>query len=261
MSGWAWRTEEAESGEGDRRFFGKYPALVLDRDPDAAGHHRGELLVQVPGILEEEPGGTGGQRPIEVVAKPCFAPGFFHVPAEGRQVWVEFAAGDINAPIWSGVWYPEDGTPESVEGDRPGEDHTVIRTPGGQVVQLEDGEGGERLILRDEVNDNRVTLDHDGIRLETPGCSITLSGSAITFTNGSHTMEIGTSGTKVTDGTGGGPHPIVLEPVLKWLAEWLPAHQHLGNMGGPTPLAPDAIAEAIQLAVELHAAGGGKSSL
>ncbi len=244
-----------------RSYFGKYPGLVLDRTPDGGGdHHRGELLVQVPGILEEDdsdPG--GGERPLEVVARPCFAPGRFQVPQEGQQVWVEFAAGDINEPIWSGAWYPDGETPASVDGDRPTEDQQVIRTASGQVIQLEDSGGSERLILRDEANDNRITLDGEGIRIETPSCSIELSGSTIRLTNGSHTLELGSMGTKITDANGGGPHPAVLEPVLQWLTQWLPAHQHVGNMGGPTPLFPPDIADAVQLSLELHIGGEGVS--
>jgi hypothetical protein len=38
-------------------------------------------------------------------AMPCLPPGVFEVPKEGQGVWVEFADGDPNQPVWVGVWY------------------------------------------------------------------------------------------------------------------------------------------------------------
>ena len=94
-----------ESGGQAEKYYGKYPGLVLDNKPPAGQAHVGELLVEVSGILEEASGGSGEQA-MQVWAKPCFVPGFFFIPEVGAQVWVEFAAGDINQPLWTGVWYP-----------------------------------------------------------------------------------------------------------------------------------------------------------
>lgn len=244
-------SEQARATPGaatTRAYFGKYPGIVVNRTPVTDSHHRGELTVRVPGILEEDP--SGGQRPLEVVAKPCFVPGFFYVPEESDQVWVEFAAGDINSPIWSGVWYPADGTPETVEGELPTEDQKVLRTVSGQVVYLEDTPGAEKLVLVDEANDNRVEMNADGIRLEhggshlisvgsagikleTGGCSIELSGSNLTISNGVHTLAMGADSTTL-DFNGLGAQALLLAPLL----DWLKTHQHIGNMGAPTPLFP-----------------------
>jgi hypothetical protein len=235
-----------------QKYFGKYPGLVLDNAPETGGAHRGEIEVEVPGLLEEDPSGSG-ERAMRVVAKPCFLPGFFFVPEAGQQVWIEFVAGDIDWPIWSGVWYPTDAAPQTVDGEAPTAAQKVIRTASGQVIQLDDSGGSEGLVIRDEENNSRIVMDSDGIRLESGECSIQLGGTTITVTNGVHTLEMTPAGTKVTDGSTGGPHFIVLAPVLKWLTK----HQHVGNMGAPTPVFPDDLLEILPY----DQLGTGKSGL
>jgi Type VI secretion system/phage-baseplate injector OB domain len=213
-------------------YFGKYPGFVVDRAPTTgASHHRGELRVRVPGILEED--GSGGQQPLEAVATPAFMPGLFWVPEVGDPVWVEFAAGDVNHPIWTGVWYPTDATPANADGDRPTEDQKVVRTPSGQVVFFDDTAGSEKLVLKDEKNQNQVVLDSNGMKLETSSCSIELTASGVKITNGAHTLEMTASAVTVNY-SGLGAQPLVLAPLL----DWLQTHQHIGNMGAPTPLFP-----------------------
>jgi len=214
------------------RYYGKYPGFVVDRvPPNDAGHHRGELLVRVPGILEED--GSGGQHPLEAVAAPAFMPGHFWVPEVGDSVWVEFAAGDVNHPIWTGVWYAVDDTPANLDGDRPTEDQKVVRSPSGQLVYLEDTGGSARLVLEDGANSNRITMDSNGIKLEAGTCSIELSASTLKITNGAHTLEMTSSATTL-DYAGTGAQALVLAPLL----DWLQTHQHVGNMGAPTPPFP-----------------------
>ena len=215
-----------------RKYYGKYPGFVLDRAPESdAGHHRGMLRVRVPGILEED--GSDGQRPLEALASPAFMPGLFWVPEVGDSVWVEFAAGDVNYPIWTGVWYSVDDTPDNVDGSTPTEDQKVFRTPSGQLVYLEDTGGSEQLVLEDGAHSNRITMDSNGIKLEGAGCSIELTTSTLKLTNGVHTLELGASSATL-DFAGNGAQPFVLAPLL----DWLQTHQHIGNMGAPTPLFP-----------------------
>jgi hypothetical protein len=129
------------------KYYGKYPGRVVNNEPPDGADHRGELLVKVPGILEEMPDGEGLQ-PIQVVAKPCFLPGVFFVPEAGAQVWVEFVAGDLGCPVWTGVWYPSRGSPQTVEGHSPTEYQKVIRTASGHVIQLDDSEGEEKVVIQ-----------------------------------------------------------------------------------------------------------------
>lgn len=153
----------AGTGEGQtaaRRYDGKYPAIVLDEEPKEDALKRGELLVQVPGILEESEDGAG-QQPIEVVAKPSFPAGFYVIPEPGARVWVEFAAGDINSPLWSGVWYPDDAPPQTADDEAPTRAQKIIRTAAGHVVQLDDTEGDEKIVVRHKL-DSRIMIDAEG---------------------------------------------------------------------------------------------------
>lgn len=139
-------TEDNKQEYASKKYYGKYPGVVLSNDPPQNDSHRGELLVEVHGILEETPDGES-QRPIQVKAKPCFPPGFFFIPEEKDNVWVEFGAGDINNPIWTGVWYPKGKTPDTVGDEAPTKFQKIIRTVSGQVIQLDDSDNAERIVI------------------------------------------------------------------------------------------------------------------
>ncbi|MBV7337516.1 hypothetical protein KFU94_56670 [Chloroflexi bacterium TSY] len=157
-------SEAQSERETIQSYYGKYPAIVVENtvreDLENYGAHRGELLVSVPGILEETSDGEG-QQPIEVWAKPCFVPGFFFIPEVDAPVWVEFIAGDINQPVWTGVWYPQDGTPVTVEEENPTEFQKIMRTASGHVVVLDDTEDAETITIHHK-SGTYITIDPDG---------------------------------------------------------------------------------------------------
>lgn len=173
----------SESRTAVQKYYGKYPAIVLAEEPEEAALARGELLVQVPSILEESEDGNG-QQPIEVIAKPCFPPGFYFIPEAETRVWVEFAAGDINTPLWSGVWYPDDEVPQTADGEAPTRTQKIIRTAEGHVVQLDDTGDGEQIVVRHKQNsritidaEGHVTVEHkDGMKIKIVKDEITLDG-------------------------------------------------------------------------------------
>lgn len=197
-----------------QRYYGKYAGLVTDNSAPSSGSHLGQVKVKVPGILEETPDGNGHQ-PIEVLAAPAFLPGFFFVPEVEAPVWVEFVAGDINHPIWTGVWYPEDATPKAIDagapkqaGSAPTLDQKIIRTRSGHVIQLDDADGGEQLVVKDEKNGNAITFSASGITIEdaTNKNKITFDANGITLKCGddnqitltSSQIQMKTSGVTVT---------------------------------------------------------------
>jgi hypothetical protein len=90
---------------GERR-FGKYRGTVVDNvDPE----HRGKLQVKVPALLGDQ----------AIWALPCVpvangdGSGFFAVPNKDACVWVEFEAGNIHFPIWSGCFWPSNAIPSA----------------------------------------------------------------------------------------------------------------------------------------------------
>jgi hypothetical protein len=179
-------TNERDRGQASVKHYGKYPGLVIsntppENDPENPKKiHRGELYVEVPAILEESPDGKS-QQPIQVWAKPCFHPGFFFIPEIGAQVWVEFAAGDLNAPLWTGVWYPLKETPKTAAEKAPTVFQKVVRTASGHVTQLDDQNGnvliangqGSSIFLNGEDQEatffdqhgNFVKMGNDGIAI------------------------------------------------------------------------------------------------
>lgn len=172
---------------GDRgRWYGKFRAFVRDNhDPERLGR----LRLEIPAVL-----GTGTEH-WSTWASPCFPYGgnpdcgWYGIPEIGASVWAEFEGGDVQAPIWSGVW---------LAGTNPGEMPAeaaaspvtckVFKTATGHTILLEDADGRQRLLLRDAAG-QQVLLDASGARVEIQGVGEVVitdgAGSAISFSGGS----------------------------------------------------------------------------
>ena len=85
------------------KIYGKLPAFVVENaDPEGLGR----LRVRVPTLLDD---------PLPSWALPCVAyagededgrpRGLHLIPPPGTRVWVEFAGGDLNHPIWTGCFW------------------------------------------------------------------------------------------------------------------------------------------------------------
>jgi len=102
------------------RWYGKYRAFVRDNhDPERLGRCR----LEIPAVL-----GTGASSWSDWAA-PSFPyggnedEGVFLVPHEGASVWAEFEGGDVQYPIWSGVWLAK-----SDPGEQPEEAKRLCQT-------------------------------------------------------------------------------------------------------------------------------------
>ncbi|CAM2066705.1 Phage-base-V domain-containing protein [Sulfidibacter corallicola] len=106
-------TEDKQHVERYRdRWFGKYRAIARDNnDPERLGR----LRLEIPAVL-----GTGRENWSDW-ASPCFAygglddVGTFLVPEEGASVWAEFEGGQVQYPIWTGVWLAKSNPGEQPE--------------------------------------------------------------------------------------------------------------------------------------------------
>ena len=244
----------------DAKRYGKYPGFVVDnQDPDK----RGRLLVTVPGVVDESDW-----------ALPCMPfggladHGWFMVPEVHAQVWVEFVAGDIDRPIWTGTfWQKDDTVPQEAAKAEP--TTRILKTPGGNFLQFDDADGEEQIILR-HTKEAELSMDKDGtvtvkdaqgntlildadageVLLEdTNGNSLALTSSGITLEDANgNTVELGSSGitiegqqvvlkgsTVMLAGQGG-------EPVLKGTSflTAFAAHTHPSAMGPTGPPIPGA---------------------
>jgi uncharacterized protein involved in type VI secretion and phage assembly len=112
------------------RYYGKYRGIVTDNnDPD----NLGRIKAQVPQVLGTEETGW---------ALPAFAyggaaeQGIFAVPDQNAGVWIEFEAGNLSYPIWSGTWYTSSSIPESASPAQK-----IWKTKSGHKIVLDDDGG------------------------------------------------------------------------------------------------------------------------
>src|ERR1044071_7904330 len=80
------------------RFFGKFRGTVSDnQDPSSLGR----IKAQVPEVLVDVD--TGWALPA--LPYSGNGVGVYTVPAVGAGVWIEFEAGDVSRPIWTGCFW------------------------------------------------------------------------------------------------------------------------------------------------------------
>ena len=137
------------------RFYGKYRGLVAKNvDPQ----NQGRLQAWVPEVLGTIP--SNWCLPCTPYAGSGFPAGLFTIPAVGAGVWIEFEAGDVNRPIWSGCWWGMAQIPLNEEGEMPQSTSKVWRTDTGLMIALNDA--SNTITLKDGLENNRISM-HAGI--------------------------------------------------------------------------------------------------
>ncbi|RME04580.1 MAG: hypothetical protein D6805_02475 [Planctomycetota bacterium] len=122
------------------KYYGKYAGIVVDNKDKETDDQTpyGRIKVQVPSLFPPDQA---------VWARPCFPFAHFFVPDVGSRVWVEFEAGDLRYPIWSGFWYTNDEgeylKPRKSNTEDNDPTNRIIRTPCGHEIELDDT-GGEK---------------------------------------------------------------------------------------------------------------------
>ncbi len=113
------------------RFYGKYRGRVTtNQDPK----NLGRLRARVPEVLGDEETGW---------ALPCTpytgkGSGVYTVPEPEAGVWIEFEAGDVSRPIWTGCWWGEEQLPKSNSGTAATPPLKIIRSEKGLMVTMDD---------------------------------------------------------------------------------------------------------------------------
>lgn len=157
----------------ENRYYGKYRAIVENNeDPQKLGR----LMVTVPSLLGETHIGW---------AMPCFPyggrenTGYYMIPEQGDGVWVEFEAGKLSYPIWSGTWWAQDEAPKGVDDADPVPDLKIIKTKSGHIIQLDDSSGNESITIIDK-DGNKIKMDSSAIEINADSRDMTLTGNNIT---------------------------------------------------------------------------------
>ena len=131
------------------RHYGKYRGRVT-RNNDK--RNLGRLRALVPDVLGTVE--TGWAMPSVPFAGP--GAGAFAVPPAGARVWIEFEAGDVSKPIWSGCWWPAGQLPKGTDGEPVKPAVKLLRSEQGLRVALDDAE--QTLSLGDTEGKNLLTI-------------------------------------------------------------------------------------------------------
>ncbi len=201
------------------RLFGKYRGTVVDTlDPKSIGR----ITALVPEVLGGIP--TGWATPCAPYAGLPSA-GFFSVPAPGAGVWIEFEAGDVSRPIWSGCYWGVGETPMKPPGGAPPNWTTKIwRSELGLTTAFDDAT--QTITISDATTANAIEID------ATTG-TVTIRGLAKVVVNG-QLVQVGSEAAA---------HPAVfgdqLLAYLNQLVAMFNAHIHPGELAlGILPVTP-----------------------
>lgn len=105
------------------RYYSKWKGEVVDiNDPEK----RGRIKAIIPALFKpyyksQKTDPSGNAIPFlksdfpAVWCEPCFNPGEYKIPPIGTGVWVEFEAGELEHPIWVGIWINPVGTKQLTE--------------------------------------------------------------------------------------------------------------------------------------------------
>lgn len=181
------------------RYYGKYRGFVVDnQDPQT----RGRVKVRVPSLLGDQDSGW---------ALPCSPfggladQGLFMIPDVDSQIWVEFEEGNLDKPIWVGVfWQQTSDTPSEAAIAEP--TTRLIKTPGGHVLQFDDKSGEEQFRLAHPAGSELIVNPQGTVTYtDAGGSSITLdseSNSIVIEDSNGNTVTLNSSGTLVEDASG-----------------------------------------------------------
>jgi uncharacterized protein involved in type VI secretion and phage assembly len=148
------------------RFFGKYRGTVTDVDASTM-----RIKAAVPSVLPNI--STGWCAPCVPYAGPSV--GFVMLPEVGSGVWIEFEAGDVSFPIWTGCYWRSDEVPSSASATAK----SIVTSAG------------------------TITFDNDASSItltDADSDSLTLTGGSGTISAGSGKIVADASGVSVNDG-------------------------------------------------------------
>ncbi len=156
--------------------FGKYRGIVRDVEDD---ENRGRIKASVLEVYGDEE----QELPWALPAVPFAGNGHGLVllPEVDDGVWIEFEAGDIARPIWSGCWWARDELPE------PGAPQVrVLATTGGHKIVLDDEENKIQLLHADGAE---LTMTDSEIKLKIGATQSVLSSSGVNVNNGAFEVK------------------------------------------------------------------------
>jgi uncharacterized protein involved in type VI secretion and phage assembly len=149
---------ETTTGELTALHYGKYRGIVTDnQDPN----NLGRLKARVPEVLLDVESGWA----LPSVPYSGSGSGLYTVPEPGTGVWIEFEAGDVSRPIWTGCWWGTGGLPKNNAGTAATPAMKIIRSEQGLMVTMDDdgqtihvSDQNARNMLEIKVQQGRITI-------------------------------------------------------------------------------------------------------
>ena len=159
-------------------YYGKYRGQVADNiDP----YKLGRVQVTCPAVLGE--GRASWAMPSTPYAGNRV--GFFAVPPIGANVWVEFEAGNLDYPIWSGCFWGNGEVPTSTPVattkvfKTDGLTLTVDDTPGSGGVKLEVSPPVVAMTLRIQLSSSAIELSAGAAKIKLGPATVSLNDGAL----------------------------------------------------------------------------------
>jgi len=201
-----------------QRYYGKYRGIVTDTaDPERLGRIR----ARVPDIF-----GVTETSPWALPCTPYAGPnaGWYAVPPVDAGVWIEFEAGDLSRPIWSGGWWSRGELPQNEKGDDTQPPLKILRSEQGLLLALDDDARTATLSDQDGGNLVAISVADGTIRIQA-AAKVVVEAPQIELVDGA-------------------PHPLVfgddLLSYLNQLVNLFNSHLHPGEtvLGVPVTPAP-----------------------
>jgi hypothetical protein len=138
-----------DSERSTDRFYGKHRGRVTENDDPLK---LGRIKALVPEVLTDQ--STGWALPA--LPYSGNGVGFYTIPAIDAGVWIEFEAGDVSRPIWSGCWWSDGQLPKDETGNGQTPPLKILRTAKGLLIALDDD--GETVAVSDSNGSNFFKL-------------------------------------------------------------------------------------------------------
>ena len=213
------------------KYYGKYRGFVAsNKDPDQLGR----LQLLIPSVLGTE---------VTNWALPCLpfggsaGVGWFAIPEQDAQVWVEFEEGELRRPIWVGTFWQKSGdAPADAQKTPP--TTRLLQTPAGHILQFDDEDSKEQIRLHHAggaellIDENgTITMTATGVKIEDGNNnSIAFAPSGVTISSAG---QIVLDANMVQLGGAGG------EPVIKGASFLTLFATHVHTAAGPgSPTTP-----------------------
>lgn len=164
-------------------YFGKYRGVVINNvDPEK----KGRILAIVPSIEAFVP--TSWAMPC--LPSAGMQAGFYTVPPLQAGVWIEFEAGDIDKPIWSGCFYALAAEVPVLAAPAVGPlGCFVMQTMGQTTLMVSDVPGPTGGILLKTKTGAMIAINETGITISNgQGATLMMTGPTVTINAGALTV-------------------------------------------------------------------------